>query len=184
MYALPINRFRDLRRGRAYIAGDIQVEVVGLNLVHFHASGVPFDDLRSLLVGVDDLLDMLVGQVVLPLGLLEMLGRVDEQDIVGLLALLQDKDADRDAGRVEQVRWQADDGVDVPVVEELAADLRLRAAAEQYAVRQDDRHHTVIREIVKPVQQEREVRRRLRGQSVVLEAHVLAQGPRPGPSGS
>ena len=52
--------------------------------------------------------------------------------------------------------------------------IRLRAAAEQHAVRQDDRHHTVILEVVKPVQQEREVSRRLRGQPVVLEAHVLA----------
>ena len=60
-------------------------------------------------------------QVVLPLALLEMLGRVDEQDIIGLLALLQDEDADRDAGRVEQIRQKADDGVDVPVVKELAA---------------------------------------------------------------
>ena len=75
-----------------------------------HASGVPLDALRTLLVGVDDLLDMLVGQVVLPLAPLEMLGRVDEQDIIGLLALLQDEDKDRDAGRVEQVRRQADDG--------------------------------------------------------------------------
>jgi hypothetical protein len=44
---------------------------------------------------------MLVGQVVLSLALLEMLGRIDEQDILGLLALFQDEDADRDAGRVE-----------------------------------------------------------------------------------
>ena len=43
------------------------------------------------------------------------------------------------------------------------ADLRLGAAAEQHAVRQNDRHHTVLLEVVKPVQQEREVRRRLRG---------------------
>ena len=92
----------DLLLGRADIARDVQVAVVGLNLVYLHASGVPLDALRTLLVGDDDLLDMLVGQVVLPLALLEMLGRVDEQDIIGLLALLQDEDADRDAGRVEQ----------------------------------------------------------------------------------
>ena len=59
---------------------------------------------------------MLAGQVVLPLALLEMLGRVDEQDVIGLLALLQDEDTDRDAGRVEQIRRQTDDGVYVPVV--------------------------------------------------------------------
>ena len=93
---------RDLLLSRADIARDVQIAVVGLNLVYLHASGVPLDALRTLLVGVDDLLDMLVGQVVLPLALLEMLGRVDEQDVIGLFALLQDEDADRDAGRVEQ----------------------------------------------------------------------------------
>ena len=35
------------------------------------------------------------------------------------IIFLQDKDADLDTSRVEQVRRQADDGVDVPVVEEL-----------------------------------------------------------------
>ena len=55
------------------------------------------------------------------------------------ITFLQDKDADLDTSRVEQVRRQADDGVDVPVVEELAADLLLRATAKQHAVRQDDR---------------------------------------------
>ena len=64
--------------GRADIAGDVQVAVVGLNLLYLHASGVPLDVLGTLLVGVDDLLYMLVVQVVLPLAFLEMLGRVDE----------------------------------------------------------------------------------------------------------
>jgi site-specific recombinase XerC len=46
-------------------------------------------------------------------------------------------------------------GVNVPIVEGLAADFCLRAAAEQHSVRQNDRHHTVILEIVKSVQQGR-----------------------------
>jgi hypothetical protein len=49
---------RDLLLGPADIAGDVQVEVVGLNLVHLHASGVPLDALRTLLIGLDDILDM------------------------------------------------------------------------------------------------------------------------------
>ena len=89
---------RRLRLGRADIARDVQVVVVLLNLVHLHASGVPFDALRPLLVGVDNPLDMLIGQIVLTSAFLEMLGRVDEQDIIGLLAFLEDEDADRDAG--------------------------------------------------------------------------------------
>ncbi len=124
-----VSRFRSTRRARpsdrsrhppwpCWCHEDVQIEVsLGLNLApSSHASGVPLDALRTLLVGVDDLLDMLVGQVVLSRAPLEVLGRVDEQDIIGLLALLQDEDADRDSGRVEQVRRQGDNGVDVPVV--------------------------------------------------------------------
>ena len=59
-------------------------------------------------------------QLVLPLALLEVLGGVDEQHVVRLLALLQHEDADRDAGGIEQVRRQADHGVDVPVLQQLA----------------------------------------------------------------
>ena len=51
------------------------------------------------------------------------------------------QDAGRDAGAVEQVRRQADDGLDEVVVEELLADLLLRAAAEQHAVGHDGGHH-------------------------------------------
>ncbi len=73
-----------------------------------------------------------------------MLGGVDKQDIIGLLALLQDKDADRDAGRVEQVRWQPNDGVDVPTGKKLVADFRLCALSEQCAVRHNDCHHAIV----------------------------------------
>lgn len=50
----------DFRLRRADIASDVQVEIVGRDFVHFHASGVAPDDLRTPLVGVDDLPDMFV----------------------------------------------------------------------------------------------------------------------------
>ena len=53
---------------------------------------------------------------------LEVLGGVDEQHVVRLLALLQHEDADWDARRVEQVRRQADHGIDVSVLEQFGAD--------------------------------------------------------------
>jgi hypothetical protein len=58
-------------------------------------------------------------------------------------------------------------------LKELSANVRLSTTAEQHAVRQDDRHDTIILEVVKFVEQEREVRGRLCGQPKVLEAHVL-----------
>ena len=98
-----------------------------------------------------------VRQLVLAFAFLEVLGGVDEEHVVRLLALLQHEDADRDAGGVEQVGGQADDGIDVPVVQQLGADAFFRAAAEQHAVRQDDGHHAFVLQVVEAVQQEGEV---------------------------
>ena len=66
-----------------------------------------------------------------------MLGSIDEQHVVRLLALFQHQDADRDAGGIEQVGRQADHGIDVAVGEQLGTDVRLLAAPEQHTVRQD-----------------------------------------------
>jgi hypothetical protein len=54
----------------------------------------------------------------------EVLSGVDEEHVVGLLALLEHENADGDAGGIEQVRGQADDGVDNEVV--LLGQCRLR----------------------------------------------------------
>ena len=53
--------------------------------------------------------------------------------------LVEHDDAGGNAGAVEEVRRQADDALDVAAPDDLAADVGLGAAAEQHAVRQDDR---------------------------------------------
>ena len=117
-------------------------------------------------------------QLVLAFAFLEVLGGVDEEHVVRLLALLQHQDADRDAGGVEEVGGQADDGVDVAVLEQLGADAFFGAATEEHAVGQDDRHHAFVLEVVEAVQQEGEVGGGLGGEAVVLEAHVVAHARR------
>jgi hypothetical protein len=107
--------------GGADVARDVQVEVVLLDLIHLDPAGVA-GLLLSELVGVDDPGDVLRAQLVLALAFHEMLSGVDEEYVVGLLALLEHEDADRDAGGVEEIRRQADDGVDVAVLEQLGAD--------------------------------------------------------------
>lgn len=47
----------------------------------------------------------------------------------------------------------------MPVVQQLAPDAFFRAAAKEHSVRQDDRHHAVVLQVVQPVQQEGEVGR-------------------------
>ena len=52
--------------------------------------------------------------------------------------LIDDDDACRDTRAVEEVRRQADDGLDVTATDDLLADVRLGVAAEENAVRKDD----------------------------------------------
>jgi hypothetical protein len=85
-----------LTHRRADVARDVQVEIVLLDLGHAHPARVARLFLTEL-VGLDDLGDVLIGQLVLALAFDKVLGRVDEQHVVRLLALLQHQDADRDA---------------------------------------------------------------------------------------
>jgi hypothetical protein len=107
--------------GGADVPGDVEVEVVLLNLGHVDAAGVA-GLLGAVLVGGDDLGDVVSAQLVLAFAFHEVLGGVDEEDVVGLFALFEDDDGDGDSGGVEEVRWEADDGVDVAVGEQLGAD--------------------------------------------------------------
>lgn len=96
---------------RADVTGDVEVEVVLLDLRHLHPAGVAGLFL-AVLVGVDDLVDVLRLELVLAFALLEVLGGVDEEYVVRVLVLLEHEDADRNARRVEEFGGQADDGVE------------------------------------------------------------------------
>ncbi len=119
-----------LRNRRADVAGDVQVVAFLGDSLHSDALGVAILLLAELVRG-DDLGNVFFRQLVLAFAFHEVLGGVDEEYVVGLLALLQDEDAHRDAGGVEQVRGQADDGVDMAVLEQLLSDACLGSAAEE-----------------------------------------------------
>ena len=68
--------------------------------------------------------------------------------------LVEHDDAGRDAGAVEQVGRQADDALDVAALDDVAADVGLGTAAEQHAVRQNDRALAGALERGEDVQQE------------------------------
>ena len=97
-----------LRGGRcADIAGYVEVEIVLFDLHHLHPTGVARLFFAEL-IGLDDFGDVLGIELVLAFAFFEVLGSVDEEHVVGLLALLEDEDADRDAGGIEQIGGQAD----------------------------------------------------------------------------
>ncbi|MNE91370.1 hypothetical protein D3C80_1889720 [compost metagenome] len=86
------------------------------------------------LICIDDFADMLFCKLVLALTLRKVLRRIDEENIIRFLTLLQHKYADGDAGRIEQVRGKADDCIYVTVLQELCADAFLRPTSEQHAM--------------------------------------------------
>ncbi len=162
-----------IRYCRADVAGNVQVVAFLGDALHGDALGVAVL-FRPVAVGVDDLVDVRLRESVLAFAFLEVLGGVDEEHVVRLLALLEHQDADRDACGVEEIRGQADDGVDVAVFEQLGADALLRTATKEHAVGQDDGHHAFFFQEVKAVQEEGEIGGGLWREAVIFEPHVVA----------
>lgn len=77
------------------------------------------------MVGAGEALDVLVGEVVLGLAPDQLVGAVDEENLaltLGRLRAVDDQNAGGDAGAVEEVGPQADDGLDQVVLEEALPD--------------------------------------------------------------
>ena len=87
----------------------------------------------------------------------EALGSVDHKDAdaAGGVLLVEHNDAGRDAGAIEEVGRQADDALDVAARQQLLADGGLGVAAEEDAVRHNDRCLAGALQGLKHVQQER-----------------------------
>ena len=96
--------------------------------------------------GVHDRLDIRLGQLIVVRDLDAFLRRVDEQHLVVRLRLLHHHDTGRDGGAEKEVRGQLDDTVDIVVLDQISADLLLRAAAVHDAGEAYDRRRAVRRE--------------------------------------
>ena len=153
------------------VARDVEVVAFGDDLF-FRDEPCEVRDIAPRDDGVVDALHIRLLQDVLRLVFLEGLGGVDEEDVASCAVLREDHDDDGDAGREEEVRRQADDRLDVVVLDEVFADLFLGAAAEEDAVWQDDGHDAVLLDVVEAVEQEGEVSLGRRGQAVLAEALV------------
>ena len=129
------------RRGVVHIAADVAVVVFRFNVRHRHTLGIAVDVMPGA-VGVYDFVDVFRPQVVLRLAFAVFAVGIDEQHMIALLGavFVQDQNAGRNAGAVEQVAGQADDGFKVTSVNKILARLALFTAAEQHAVRHHGGH--------------------------------------------
>ena len=117
------------------VAGDIEVEVVLLDLIHPHHAGV-LGDLQPLVEDIDDLMNVAVTETVLVAVLEIAAAGVHHEDTfsgMGVL-LVDDDDAGGNAGAVEEVSRETDDPLDIPLQDEILPDLRFGIAAKEDAV--------------------------------------------------
>ena len=147
-----------------HIAGDIQVVVVAADGVPLHPLREPGDAFPGH-DGVHDSFDVAGPQGVVLAGLGKPPGGVHDQDIRVAALLPQHHNHGGDAGSVEDVGGEADDGVDVVLFNQIPADFSFLAAPEENAVRKDNGHDSVGSQVVQIVQQERIVRLPLRSNS-------------------
>ena len=110
-----------------HIGGHGQVVVLLPDLPVGHQAGEVVPVLPGV-IQLQDVGDVVLGELVAVGDLDALLGGVDKQGCVVRLGLLQHHDAGGDGGAEEQVVGQLDDTVDEVVVDEVFADLPLRSA--------------------------------------------------------
>ena len=146
------------------IARNIQVVVVGGDLGERHGAAVTGDHLLTG-KGIDDLVDVLLAQPVLVAIFDKAFAGIDHKQALAAVAVgldgalvrrlfVDDYDAGRNAGAVEEVGRQADNALDKALFEQILADARLGIATKQHAVRQDHRPLAAAVEALDDVQQE------------------------------
>lgn len=162
------------------VAGDVEIEVVVDYLLQRRDVRV-FVDIFATAIRVDDLVDVLFGELVLVLAFDEFLACIDEQDVLCVPVLFEHENASGDSGAVEQVRRQADHGIEIVALglrgirfDERLANLGFGSPTEQDAVRQNDRHSAVRIQVVQAVQHKCIIGLRSRSQGPEgVEARVL-----------
>ena len=134
-------------RARVHIARDVEVIVVGADLVDGNQAAELVDG-RVRCHSVDDTLDVACPQLVVLAFFHEVLGSVHHQDVARLALLAQHHDDGGDARAEEDVGRKTYDGLDMAVLHQVFSDGAFLAAAEQHAVRQDDAHDAVGAQVV------------------------------------
>ena len=128
---MSINVLQIFRSGAVNITGDIQVILVFLlDFVVGDETGILGIICDLLIECGDDFIDVPLTQTVPVAVLNEVMAGIDHKDALTLngISLIDDDNAGRDAGAIKQVGGQADDALDIALVNNGFADSRLRIA--------------------------------------------------------
>ena len=139
---MAVNILQILRRGAINITGNIQVILVFLlNLVIGNEPGILGVIYDLLIECGNDFVDVPLAQAVLVAILYEVMAGIDHKNALtlGCIGLVDDDNTGRDAGTIKQVGRQTDDALDITLIDDGLADGGLCIAAEQNAVRKNDR---------------------------------------------
>ena len=134
-------------RARVHIARDVEVIVVGTDLVDGNQAAELVDG-RVRCHGVNDTLDVTCPQLVVLALFHEVLGGVHHQDVARLALLAEHHDNGRDTGAEEDIGRKSNDCLNMAVLHQVLANGALLTAAEQHAMGQNDAHDAVGAQVV------------------------------------
>ena len=146
-----------------HIAGNVQVIVVFTDFIDRYFAGI-LGNIQSSFVCIHDFLDVPGPKFIVFSYFFKALGCVDKEDIPFLPLLTKDHDNGGNAGAVENIRWQADNGIDMVFLHQVPPDFPFFIAPEKNAVRKDDGHNAIGFQVVQVMEQEGIVRLRFRCQ--------------------
>ena len=132
-----------------YIAGNVQVELIGLDFFKGSHMSEPLH-IHPISIGTEDIVDMALIQLVLVLVLavsqlaFRILARsIDEEDIVGGTVFLKHQNTCRDRCAIEQIGGQTDNSIQQILLNDSLADTAFCRTSKQNTMRNNSSHATI-----------------------------------------
>ena len=180
---MGVNVLQIFRRRAVNVTGDIQVILVFLlDLIIGNKAGI-LEIVCDLLIECgDDFIDVPLTQAVLIAVLNEVVAGINHKDTLALggISLIDDDNAGRDTGAIKQVGGQADDALDIALVDNGFTDGCLCIATEQNTVGKNDRSLTGAFQGLQNMEQPRKVAVLFRRSvAIAIKAAIILKTIRP-----
>ena len=156
-----------------HISGNIEVVIVLPNLINAHQTA-ELIDITIPRHRIHDAFDIARTQLVVLAFLGEVFGSVHDEHMIVVAMFAQHHHDGGDAGAEEDVRGQADDGLNVVFLHQVPANSAFLTATEQHAMWQHDGHNAIITQVIEIMQQEGIISLGLR-RNAIFETDIFAR---------